>query len=543
MQDMVKPNLNDIKTLIEQAEKLKQEVKQLKKKSFLTPLQSEAIKAGTDTALYILWLSYTNKEECWSNFGTVDSYFTPTGSVNRGRFAQNLKLPSAVDYGPEEPERIEWYNPNKHAGLFVRYDFDEKEFRNFLNQYTAKQRQLYWKNHIQPLIIQLDTDLTPWLPFMKPYIDTEGIQKAIKTAEPVKLSDAIYELKKIQKVIETESKQAPVETEQAEAPSEDKSIEQIAKKAAQVAQKLEKCITTDPVTDRVPPRLGYYQRAIKSVEWFFSTDLVVLRWHKPDVAKWVQEKYDKLLTDIKAVDQAIANSRTELRPSIALENLRQDMAKLTVGLRDIAKMAKEESAAEKSIETRQKAQPVKETPKEAENIFRKDGDYWQVAYQGSATTTIKNSKGMSYIHRLLEKPDESIAAMQFYVKGEIIYMDSANQQDVADSKTIADCQKRLIEIDRELDEAKKNNDFATQDRLNKEQEEILTLLKTDTFGGKSAKFSDNKEKARIAVTNAINRALDNIKEHNQSLYQHLNNSILRGSDFTYTLDKKINWEL
>jgi hypothetical protein len=211
MQGMMKPNLNDIKALIEQAEKLKREVEQLKKKSFLTPVQSEAIKAGTgtDIALYLLRLSYTNKEECWSNFGIVDSYFMLTGSLNSGRFAQNL----GGRY--EEPERIEWYNPNKHTGLFARYDFDEKKFRQSLNQYTAEQRQLYWKNHIWPLIIQLGTDLTPWLPFMKPYIDTEKIQEAIKTAEPATLSDAIYEFKKIQKVVEAEGRQGLAETQPA----------------------------------------------------------------------------------------------------------------------------------------------------------------------------------------------------------------------------------------------------------------------------------------------------------------------------------------
>ncbi len=210
---MVKPNLNDIKALIEQAEKLKREVEQLKKKSFLTQVQSEAIKAGTDIALYLLRLSYTNREECENNFGIVDSYFTLTGSLNSGRFAQNLGDRYTDDCG-EKPERIEWYNPNKHTGLFARYNFDEKKFRQFLNQYTAKQRQLYWKNYIQPLIIQLDTDLTPWLPFMKPYIDTEKIQEAIKTAEPATLSDAIYKIKKIQKVVETEVRQEPAETEQ-----------------------------------------------------------------------------------------------------------------------------------------------------------------------------------------------------------------------------------------------------------------------------------------------------------------------------------------
>lgn len=280
MQGMVKPNLNDIKALIEQAEKLKREIEQLKKKSFLTPVQSEAIKAGTgtDIALYLLRLSYTNREECENNFGIVDSYFTLTGSLNSGRFAQNLGDRYTDDCG-EKPERIEWYNPNKHTGLFVRYDFDEKKFRQSLNQYTAKQRQLYWENHIQPLIIQLDTDLTPWLPFMKSYIDTEEIQEAIKTAEPATLSDAIYKIKKIQKVIETEVRQETAEIQPAGGKAGDRKLTPAEEKAYQsydvainqkpeLAGKTDKevydWLKTNGIDDYILPTFNTWQRQVRA---------------------------------------------------------------------------------------------------------------------------------------------------------------------------------------------------------------------------------------------------------------------------------------
>jgi hypothetical protein len=192
---------------------------------------------------------------------------------------------------------------------------------------------------------------------------------------------------------------------------------------------------------------------------------------------------------------------------------------------------------------KQKTAPVKEPPKEAKNVFKKSGDFWQVAYQSSTTTTIKNSKGMSYIHRLLERPDEPIAAMQFLVKNETVYAGSGKEQEVADRKTIDDCKERLSEIDTEQAEAEKNNDLAAQERLKGEREKILNLLKTDTFRGKSAKFSGDKERARKAVAKAITTALDNIKGHNTSLYQHLNNSIQCGTHLTYVPDKEIDWEL
>ncbi len=229
-------------------------------------------------------------------------------------------------------------------------------------------------------------------------------------------------------------------------------------------------------------------------------------------------------------------------------------------IRKIAEMTKKKlvsSTKTQPAETGQKGISVKEPSKEVENVFKKSGDFWQVAYQGSATKTIKNSKGMSYIHRLLGKPDDSISAMElanklFFVKllnqgngadYESVDTDLVKRQDLVDHDYLKQCKKRLSDIDDELAEAGKNNDLATQEGLKEEREEILNLLKTDTFGGISAKFSDHREKARIAATNAITRALNNIKKHNQSLYKHLNNSILRGLDFIYTPDEEINWVL
>lgn len=210
---------------------------------------------------------------------------------------------------------------------------------------------------------------------------------------------------------------------------------------------------------------------------------------------------------------------------------------------------------ERRAETEQKSRSVKESPKEDKNVFRKDGDFWQVAYQGSATITIKNSKGMFYIHRLLGKPDESISAMELINASSDVKLlnqgngagveiiDMVKPQELVDYDYLEQCQRRLSDIENELVDAEKNSDLAKQRRLDKEREEISNLLKTNTFREKSAKFTDRRKKARIAVTNAINRALSNIEKYNQSLYKHLDNAILGGSDFTYTPDKEINWAL
>jgi len=201
--------------------------------------------------------------------------------------------------------------------------------------------------------------------------------------------------------------------------------------------------------------------------------------------------------------------------------------------------------------------PARTEPETEKNIFRNDGDKWTVAFNHSEPCYLKNIKGMSYIARLLDKPNESISALNLanpksdtklmiqgkVAENEMVSSDSGEPQEMIDEDALYSYQKRLTDIKSELADAEKKNDQAKQVQLNKEKEGILNQLKNTTFKRKISKFSNDKEKARTAVTNAINRALNNIKKHNQPLYQHLDNSILCGSGFTYTPDKEINWEL
>lgn len=212
---------------------------------------------------------------------------------------------------------------------------------------------------------------------------------------------------------------------------------------------------------------------------------------------------------------------------------------------------------EHRAETEQKGQSVKEPSKEAKNVFKKTGDFWTVKFQGN-TASIKDSKGMLYIARLLEKPHQPISALKLatqkndtklmnqgkVVEKKSIIEDSGKSQDLVDKDYLTDCKQRLDEIEEELRKAEKNNDPAEKDRLERERGQIRDLLKPAlNLSGKSRSFSDNVQKTRVAVTMAIIRALKNINEHHPSLYRHLDNSIQRGTDFAYQPEKKISWQL
>ena len=177
-----------------------------------------------------------------------------------------------------------------------------------------------------------------------------------------------------------------------------------------------------------------------------------------------------------------------------------------------------------------------------ENVFRKTGDFWTVGFQGM-TAVIKHSKGMSYIRQLLDKPNQLISVNELanpksdtrlshrsnVVDEGSVLEGSDEPQDLLDKDYLKTCNDRLKVIKGELHKAEDDEDTAAKERLERERDQIHDLLKPALkLSGKSRRFSDDLEKARVAVAMAVIRALKNINEHHPSLHQHLDNFIHRG---------------
>lgn len=191
--------------MITKIEQLKQQVQTFTKKQFLSPIQQEAISARTDTAHYLWLLNILDPEKGERQFGLIDSYFKMTGSPDRGRFVYEwINVGENGEY--PDYDQITYYNPEKHTGVNPRLDFDERSLFKALSGRAAKLRKLFWIKHIESLILQLDIDLAPWLPFIEDYTSMD-IRQAIKdqSAENVdfgKFEKVEHELGRIKKVIE-----------------------------------------------------------------------------------------------------------------------------------------------------------------------------------------------------------------------------------------------------------------------------------------------------------------------------------------------------
>lgn len=144
------------------------------------------------------------------------------------------------------------------------------------------------------------------------------------------------------------------------------------------------------------------------------------------------------------------------------------------------------------------------------NIFRKEGDFWRVRFEGKEAM-IKHSNGMVYIDHLLHHPNQDIPALTLQAltskapPSGVIPHDSAfedtamlGSDPVMDAKAQQNIQRR-IEI---LQETQPDS------------AEILELeshLRGSTFRGKRKAFTDSNERARVAVTKAINSAVKKLE--------------------------------
>ena len=186
------------------------------------------------------------------------------------------------------------------------------------------------------------------------------------------------------------------------------------------------------------------------------------------------------------------------------------------------------------------SQPAASGTASADAIFRREGDYWALAYSGP-TFRLKDQKGLAYLARLLHSPGREIAALQLAgSSGEA----SGDAGEVLDAKARADYKRRLEDLAEELEDAQRNND---PERTAKAQEEIDAL--TDQLsaavglGGRSRKAASVPERARVSVRNAIASALKTIRRHDEALWRHLSKAVRTGSFCSYDPEKPTVWKL
>jgi tetratricopeptide (TPR) repeat protein len=203
------------------------------------------------------------------------------------------------------------------------------------------------------------------------------------------------------------------------------------------------------------------------------------------------------------------------------------------------------------------AQAAMRAPGAGATIFRREGDYWVIAYAG-ATVRMRDARGIGYLATLLYHPGREFHA------AELVAGDGDGRQPVAmvvepatgvrvrralddgaglspDAQARVGYARRLREVEAELAEAEQHHDVGHVERLRVEQEmlhaEIIGTMRVRRTG-------THAERARLTVTKGIGSALTRIASAHPDLGAHLTATVKRGYFCVYVPDPRhaIDWE-
>jgi DNA-binding response OmpR family regulator len=211
-------------------------------------------------------------------------------------------------------------------------------------------------------------------------------------------------------------------------------------------------------------------------------------------------------------------------------------------------------------------QEAPQPPPEAHDaVFRQEGDYWTLAYQGSVCR-LKDLKGLHYLAFLLDRPGEACHVVALVtavdhpqgppatpaLSADQLATHHVHVDGLGDAGTVLDPQakaaykRRLDELQAHVEEAQRWNDLARVTTAQAEIEFLTAELAAAVgLGGRDRRVASSTERARLIVTKAIRASLHKLRDNHPALGHHLATSITTGTFCTYTPDPTapLSWQL
>jgi hypothetical protein len=169
------------------------------------------------------------------------------------------------------------------------------------------------------------------------------------------------------------------------------------------------------------------------------------------------------------------------------------------------------------------------------------GGSWEIE-AGEEVAVVRDSTGMRYIVTLLQHPARDFSAAALSGAGVV----GGAAQPVLDERARRDYQRRIAEIETELDAADRDADIERSARLRAELDGLLDEVERVVRpGGRSRAFVDSSERARTSVQKAIRRALASLEPVAPALAAALAQSIRTGTTcrFDPTPELPPHWEV
>jgi tetratricopeptide (TPR) repeat protein len=201
---------------------------------------------------------------------------------------------------------------------------------------------------------------------------------------------------------------------------------------------------------------------------------------------------------------------------------------------------------------------VDDQPVAGVNVFRREGDYWTVSFEGH-TIHMRDLKGMRYLARLLADPGREYHVLDLVAAETGSGPQAAGshaaglpRSALGDAGESLDAQaknayrRRLAEIDDDLEQARAIGDAERAAQADAERDFLVQeLARAFGLGDRDRRAASASERARAAVTRAVRQAMTRIAEHHPQLGQHLSRTIRTGTYCAYVPDPRApaDWRL
>ena len=192
-----------------------------------------------------------------------------------------------------------------------------------------------------------------------------------------------------------------------------------------------------------------------------------------------------------------------------------------------------------------------EQPVASANVFRREGDYWSVIFDGH-TVRVRDLKGMRYLARLLADPGREYHVLDLVAAetgGGAACRRSAGRRPAAlgarrrgrDARRAS--QGRVPPTPRR-DRRRHRAGAAIGDAERAAQADaerdflVRELARAVGLGGRDRRAASASERARAGVTRAVRQAIARIGEHHPQLGEHLSRTIRTGTYCAYDPDPR-----
>jgi hypothetical protein len=172
----------------------------------------------------------------------------------------------------------------------------------------------------------------------------------------------------------------------------------------------------------------------------------------------------------------------------------------------------------------------------------REGDTWAVTFD-EATVRVKHAKGIADLAVLLARPGQDVHVR--VLEGVDHVGPDSPGDPVLDEAAVGQYRQRLVDLERELDEARTAADLGRAERLAAEHDALVAeLTRAFGLGGRARSLgSDRDERLRKAVSARIRASIARIDEMHPTLARHLRSAIHTGYRCRYEPENPVDWNI